>query len=225
MALGESTQPVCSQGSFVIESSNKEQIGKTSGIIQTLCLLSTTFMLHNLKPISGPAKQYADHNVCFYQLFGLSERLGLYHTLCATKWISPAKSNSEPIKYHNVLPPTIKDGRLGRIKSSLRVVEDQFIIPDGLEEDDDTLGSFINLRHALPKPATFTIHQNKLQDNHFLSIDARRLFKVSFLGKEFEGSEESTSHEARLSMAEYSNAIQSRVEERKNDGFQGLMTL
>lgn len=218
-------KPICSQGSFIVESSNKDQIEQHSGMIQTLCLLSTTFMLHNLKPMSGPAKQYVDHNVRFYQIFGLSERLGLYHAFCATKWFSPAKSNLESIKYHNVLAPTIKDGRVGKMKSSLRVVEDQFIVPDGLEEDDDTLESFNNLRQALPKPITFIRRQNRVHGSVLLSIDARRLFKASFLENVLEGPEDSTSPGEHQSMAEYSKTIQSEVEERKNDGLEGMMTL
>jgi hypothetical protein len=225
MSLGEPTKPTCSQGSFIIESNTKDQIEQHSGMIQTLCLVSTNFMLHSLKPMSGPAKQYVDHNVRFYQLFGFSRRLGLYHALCATKWISPAKSSIESIKYHNVLPPTIKDGRVGKMRSSLRVVEDQFIVPDGLEEDDDTLESFDNLRHALLKSSTLIEHQDKVHDNLRLSIDARRLFRVSFLKNEFEGPEDLPSPEEHQSMAKYSKDVQSGIEERKNNGFEGLVTL
>jgi hypothetical protein len=225
MAIEESTRPICSQGSFIIELSNRDQIEKPPGMIQTLCLLSTTFMLHNLKPMSGPAKEYADHNVRFYQLFGLSKTLGLYHALCATRRTAPGRSNAEPIKYQTVLAPTIKDRRVGKIKSLLRVIEDQFIVPDGLEEDDDILESFNVPPHAQPKSTPFTGRQNKVQDDIFVSIDARRLFKVSFLERELEGPEDSTSPEKPQSMAEHSKAVQSSIEERKKYGFQGLMTL
>ncbi len=182
-------------------------------------------MLHNLKPMSGPAKQYADHNIRFYQLFVLGETLGVYHALCATKWTAPGKSKSELVKYHNVLAPTIKDGRVGKIKSSLRVVEDQFMIPDGLEEDDDIYDSLSNFRHSLPRPTTFTGHQSKVQDKLLLSVDAHRLFKVSFLEEGFRGLQDPTSPEKRESMLEYCQTVRSRIEERKNHGFQGLVTL
>jgi hypothetical protein len=223
MALGEQRKPICSQGSFILEPSHKDQIEKDSGMVQTLCLLSTTFMLHNLKPMSGPAKQYADHNVRFYQLFGLSARLGLYHTLCAARWISLGNSSTE-IKYHNVLAPTIKDRRVGKMKSSVLVVEDQFIVPDGFEDDSDTDEILGNVRHSQPKPTHFTGHQNKVQHNLSLSINARRLFKASF-GKEFQKSEGSVSPKKHQTMVEYSKAVQSRVEEKKNDGIQGLFTM
>lgn len=225
MALGESTRPICSQGSFVIEVSNKDQIGKPASMVQTLCLLSTTFMLHNLKPMSGPAKQYADHNVRFYQLFGLGETLGLYHALCATRRIAPGESNAERTKYQTILAPTIKDGRIGKIKSLLRVVEYQFIVPDGLEEDDDTLESFNIPRPALPNSAASTGRQNKVQNDVFYSIDARRLFKVSFLERVPEEPQDSASPERPQNMASYSKIIQSGIEQRMNHGLQGLVTL
>jgi hypothetical protein len=225
MALGESARPICSQGSFIIELSNKDETEKRSGMIQTLCLLSTTFMLRNLKPMSGPAKEYADHNIRFYQLFGLNETLGLYHALCATRQIAPGKSNAERTKYQTVLAPTIKDGRTGKIKSFLRVIEDQFIVPDGLEEDGDTLESFNVPRSTLPKPAPFSVLQNKVQDDVFSSIDARRLFKVSFLEREPEEPEDSASPERLRNMAKYSKIVESGIEQRRNQGLQGLMTL
>jgi hypothetical protein len=175
--------------------------------------------------MSGPAKEYADHNVRLYQLFGLSETLGLYHVLCAAERIIPGKSNAERTKYQTVIAPTIKDGRVGKIKSLLRVVEDQFIIPDGLEEDDDTLESF-NVPHcALPKSVPFTGRQQEVQDSLFFSIDARRLFRVSFLEKELEEPEDSASPRRPQNMAEYSKIVQSSIEQRKNHGLQGLMTL
>lgn len=225
MALGESTRPICSQGSFVIEISSKDQIEQPAGMVQTLCLLSTTFMLHNLKPMSGSAKEYADHNIRFYQLFGLSETLGLYHALCATRRIASGKSNAERTKYQTVLAPSIKDGRIGKIKSLLRIVEDQLIVPDGLEEDNDTLESFNVPRSALPKSVPFTARQNKEQDDIFFSIDARRLFKASFLEREPQEPEDSASPKRPQNMAEYSRIVQSDIEQRKNDGLQGLMTL
>jgi hypothetical protein len=225
MTLGESSRPICSQGSFIIELSNKDRIEKPSGMIQTLYLLSTTFMLHNPKPMSGPAKVYADHNVRFYQLFGLSKTLGLYHALCATSWIDPGKSNAEQAKYQTVLAPTIKDGQRGKIKSLLRIVEDQFIVPDGLEDDDDNLESFNVPPCALAKSAPFTRRQSEVLDDLFLSIDARRLFKASFLEREPEKHGEFAPPERFQSMAEYSKFVQSCIEQRKDNGLQGLTTL
>jgi hypothetical protein len=216
---------MCSQGSFVIEISRKDQIEKPAGMVQSLCLLSTTFMLQNLNPMSGPAKEYADHNVHFYQLFGLTETLGLYHTLCATRRIASGKSNAGRTKYQTILAPSIKDGRIGKIKSLIRVVEDQFIVPDGLEEDSDTLESFNVTRSALPKSAPFTAPQNKVQDDTFFSIDARRLFKASFLKRELEEPEASASPERSQNMVDYARIVQSGIELRKNNRLQGLMTL
>ena len=225
MALVESSEPICSQGSFIIELSNKDRIEKPSGTIQTLRLLPMTFMLHNLKPMSGPAKVYADHNVHFYQLFGLSETLGLYHALCATSWIDLGKLNAEQAKYQIVLAPTIKDGQSGKIKSLLRVVEDQFIVPDGLEDDDDNLESFNVPPCALAKSVPFTRRQREVLDDLSLSIDAYRLFKASFLERESKKPGDSTSSERFQSMAEYSKFVQSCIEQRKDNGLQGLMTL
>ena len=218
-------RPICSQGSFVIEVSNKGQIEKPAGVVQTLCLLSTNFILHNLKPMSGPAKEYADHNVRFYQLFGLSETLGLYHTLCATRRIILGKSNAERTKYQIVLAPTIKDGRIGKIKSFLRVIEDQFIVPDGLEEDDDTLKSFSVPRPTLPNSVASTGLQSKTPDDSNFSINARRLFKATILERAPQEPQDSASPERPQNMAGYSKIIQSGIEQRMNHGLQGLVTL
>lgn len=225
MALGEPAKPTCSQGSFNIEPSNRDQIGQDSGLIQSLCLLSTTFMLHNLKPMSGQAKRHLDHDIRFYQLFALSERLGLYHAFCATKWISTTKSSLDSIKYHKVSAPMIKDGRVGKTKSSLRVVEDQFIVPDGFEEEYDTVESSNNVRYAQPKSSPFTRYQKNAHDNVFLSVDASRLYKASFLEKGFRKSEGLTSRKEHQTMVEYCKAVQFRVGEIKNDGNQGVLTL
>jgi hypothetical protein len=209
----------------MIEMSSDYQNGTPPGIIQTMCFLPTAFMLHNLKPMTGLAKEYADRDVRFYQLFGLTVNLGLYHALCAIRRTAPGEWNRETIKSWTVLAPTMKDGLTRKVKSSLRVVEDQFIVPDGLEDNGvgfELFDTSLNAPHQSKYPA-----ENPSQATEVMSsfVDARTLFEVAFLRGAYQRTDSSSSPNEPENMADYMHGIYLAIDERRKLGQQGLMTL
>lgn len=204
----------------MIEMSGKDQ---SSGMMQTICLLPTTFMLHNLRPMSGLAKDYTDRDVRFYQLFGLGMTCGLYHALCASR--RESESKAEAIKSWNILAPTMKESGVRKVKSSRRVVEDQFIVPDGLEDDDDAHDSFVvscNAPHRSKYPTGYPSRAENVMSSF---VDGRRLFEVSFLGEVYGKPNGSASPNEPQKMLHYLHSIYLGLEERKKQRQQGMLTL
>jgi len=191
-------------------------------MIQTLCLLPTSFKLQHLKPMSGPAKEYADNDIRFYQLFSLSFNFGLHHALCATRRLVSDRPGVQRKRYQIVLVPTVKDKLRSKFKGSSHFIEDDFIVPDGLEEVEDTLNLSKANPHTLGKHNVLDRGWRRLLDDKVMSINARRLFEVSFMGADVEENMEDHDPE---DMARYIRNINLDVETRKDQDHEGLATL
>jgi RNA polymerase I-specific transcription initiation factor RRN6 len=112
-----------------------------------------------------------DKDVHFYQLFGLSSDLSLQHTLCAT--MLPFITNLKGPRFPAVEPPTSRMSQVTAILSS-RLVEDDFIVPDGLE-DFKLVTSNSKKRRFRTKTDALSTQQNQIP-----AIDARSLFDLAF---------------------------------------------
>jgi hypothetical protein len=118
----------------------------------------------------------------------------------------------------------VKDRGPSKVKSSLRAVED-FIVPDGFEDDDDVLDSSVILHPARHQSNYTAKYPSRVQEIMSSSINMRRLFEVAFLGEEYEGLDDPTSGNESESMVDYVRIIHLALKERKKLGQQGLMTL
>lgn len=222
MALGGSARPFASQGSFEIAGVGDVQGGKND-MLQTLCLLPTSFMLHNLNLMSGAAREYVNRNIRFYQLFSLGMDLGLSHTLCATKVVASGRSNAEPTLYETVVAPTVKGAKSSKTKNSARIIHDSFIVPDGLEEshgDSDTLNLAVT---GLVGPRSSD--RGEIRDGFSMSLNARTLFETSYLQDESGRSRESILPGASRTMIEYFENLQRGFQSLRDDGPEGLTIL
>ena len=223
MSMEGSATPFVSQDSFEIATGSDSQSGVSSGMIQTMCLLPTSFMLHNLNPMSGPAKEYANHNIRFYQLFHLTVNLGLFHVLCATKKMASRGSIVEPVRYETVVAPTAKGTQTSKIMSSARVIEDQFIVPDGMEESDDEI-DVLNVA-ITGLPGHNSSNRRQIRNSLSMSLDARPLFKAAYLHGESGLFGESLSLDVPQNMLDYVQNIHTHIHDMKERGPEGLITL
>jgi hypothetical protein len=199
--------------------------GAPSSMIQTLCLLPTTFMLHNLHPMSGFAREYANRDIRFYQLFSLSPTLGLSHTLCSTRRVDVERSSTKQSRYEKVVAPTSKTAPVTKFTSSARVVDDDFIVPDGLEEveDEETPPDVPLSALSLSRPSS--LKRRRSQDYISMSVDGRVLFGASFLQGEHWMSEEDSSPQVSRTVNEYLENIHLGIQDRNDHGAQGLTPL
>jgi hypothetical protein len=214
--------PFASQGSFEIEAVGDGQ-GGTNEMLQTLCLLPTSFMLHNLNPISGAAREYVNRNIRFYQLFGLHMDLGLSHALCATKMVASGRSNAKPTLYETVVAPTAKGAKSSKTKSSARIIQDSFIIPDELEESDGDIDALNLAVTGLAGPRSSD--RGKIRDGFSMFLNARPLFETSYLQGESGRSRENILPGVSRTMVEYFENLQRGFQSLRNDGPEGLTIL
>src|SRR5438045_6333822 len=152
-------------------------------MILSMCLLPMSFLLHNLKPISGLAKEYANLNIRFYQLFHLTADLGLSHVICATKRLAPPAWEGS-LRYAPVVAPTSRGTQTSTVISSERVTEDQFVVPDDWssgEEDDDS--NFASTNFASP----YSIISRRQQNSLSATLDARSLYRLAYIESGTEG--------------------------------------
>jgi hypothetical protein len=124
------------QDSFQLTTPSEDESFTASDPIMSLCLLPTSFLEHSLNPMSGLAKDYANLNIRFYQLFYLTAGLGLYHSMCATKRLVP-EHGLEALRYKPVVAPTTRGTTNVKIRSAQRVLDDEFIVPDDWNSEDE----------------------------------------------------------------------------------------
>ncbi len=198
----------------MIQKASGEQIDTSSDILQTICVLPTPYIPHNLNPMSGPGREYFDRDIHFYQLFSVGLDLRLSHALCATRRILPERASTKFIRYQTIVAPTATRAAALNIKSSTYIVDDQFIVPDGLEDNGDMTESAEN-----------TMVRSKKENHLAKTINARRLFEICF--PEILVKNDSTGQplETAPTVKDYSEEILQCFRIRKEHGQQGLTPL
>jgi RNA polymerase I-specific transcription-initiation factor len=216
------TAPSCSEDSFVISPALVGQGKSFMKEIQTLCVVPALLKLSATKEISGPGRTYLDRDVRFYQLFKLSVNLALSCSLCATSPPMPRPSGRPP-KHLSVQAPTTKVPKVSKLSSAL-VVEDQFIVPDSLDDSQYILESVGTSPAQVWRGSPGAV-QNRGQNQLSMTFNAHRLFKKAFFERQDKDSLRSSSPGKPYMMAEYMEQVWNAVMEKKEHGLQGTSTL
>jgi hypothetical protein len=217
-----SIAPSCSEDSLVIPTAAAGQKKSAMEMIQTLCIIPATFKPSSTNEISGPGRVYFDQGVRFYQLFGLGANLALSYSLCATS--SPvARLPGRPIKHLTVQAPTARVSKVSKLSSAL-VVEDQFVVPDGLDDNHYIIeGVDTPLAPVWEKSPGNA--QSRVQNQLLMTVDARRLFKVAFFDSEGTRSASPSSPGQSHTMVECMEQVLRAVTEKRENGLQGTSTM
>lgn len=210
-----STVATCSSSSFtVLKDTHIEP--DALGAMQTLTVLPTVFLQNPVVPSSGPAKEYLDRNVQIYQLLALNKYLALSCSLCS-KISTPGTFTSTSSIAHGVLIPTTRARQGVKALSSTLVVEDQFIVPDGLDDNDHR--STVSQALAVPSQKD----QTKLINDLSSTINARSLFETAF-GGSFDTAFSSLQTE-KHTVRDFIENVSIEIEARKNHGPEGFTPL
>jgi hypothetical protein len=214
MASKVSVSPSYATESFVIPKTGVSQHERYIEVVQTLCIVPATLRLGSMKETPGTSRPYLDQDARFYQLFELGVDLSLSYSLCATSSPAPGRLG-RPAKRLSVLAPTFKVPKVLKLSSQL-VTEDQFVVPDGLD-DNQYIIEGINGKSS---EDMYSRSRNQL----FMTIDAYRLFKIAF-----EREDKNTIRPSPLAqphaMAGYVEQVWKAIAEKIEHGIEGTSTV
>jgi hypothetical protein len=217
MASKVSISPSYATESFVIPKTGVSQQERYIKVVQTLCIVPATLRLGSMKETPGPSRSYLDQDARFYQLFELGVNLSLSYSLCATSPPIPGRLG-RPAKRLNILAPTFKVPKVLKLSSQL-VTEDQFVVPDGLD-DNQYIIEGVNGSSWKSSENMYSRSRNQL----FMTIDAYRLFKIAF-----EREDKNTIRPSPLAqphaMAGYVEQVWKATAEKREHGIQGTSTV
>jgi hypothetical protein len=205
---------MCSNSSFFASQDGVQP--NSSAVIQTLCIIPSSIVQNSRIPGPGPAKDYLDRDVRFYQLFVLNTLLGLSVAICCA---TPSKSSTLTGAWssdHAVTAPTTKITRPGKnVLSSARIIGEENFIDDGLDAE-------LNNPSSVP---SLSVDKSTIEakNDTSLYLNAQSLFEAAF--EEHSGPGLALSPTNEQFVSDYVEHIIKALEIRKSLGMQGYTNL
>ncbi len=137
--------------------------------LMTLCLVPTRQISDSLAGSSLSENEPIEDKGRFYQIFSLGPEFDLFHALLTTTSQESHTPYNEAPGFEAVLP---SHAHISKVRSSRHVVDDDFVVPDELDDLDEVYGFF----------PTRAIEGPGVRNPAFATINACRLHKLGFPG-------------------------------------------
>lgn len=170
--------PTCLYGSIILETESDNDEHPRSRLLQTLYVTPATLTSNASVRTAGLGRRYMERGVKFHQIWALRIDLELATTLCATSLVDDVENintNLDP-----VLPPMTQVAQGRNAIGSRHVMDDLFIVVDGLDEDILEDSAFQRFRSSAGRERHSTMMGN-MRNDLSLRVNSRTIFQRSFM--------------------------------------------
>jgi hypothetical protein len=209
----------CFRGSVTISKHISKESQKCPGLLQTLSVVPAPFITNSSMQEPGLGLQYLERNIRFCQIWVLSSDLEMSTTLGA--FVNTQEVGQQ---HKHIIAPTMKSAQFSNLVASLPMIDDYFVVPDGLDDESASIvkGNKISSQHNGQ-----TISDAKAHNDLRMRVNSRKVFQRVFMDVSPDdlhtiGDHSRTSSE---SMAELLLRIESCIQQANQHGSLAMPTL